>query len=187
MSGNEVARADCEVPMKGYTPLMTINSLSDLTIEGLRRFAKGVSVISAEFDGSKYAIVATAVSEVSIDPPTLLVCINQSASISMPMKEGADFAINFLSADQTEVAKACSGGKSGEDRFTVGDWTKSEDGEFWTLKGAQASYMCRIRQQIEVGTHTIFVGAVQQVHISEHIAPLVYFDGSYAIVKKTES
>ena len=49
--------------------------------EAMRRVAATVNVISICVDGKPMGITATAVSVVSMDPPSLLVCVNQAASV----------------------------------------------------------------------------------------------------------
>jgi flavin reductase (DIM6/NTAB) family NADH-FMN oxidoreductase RutF len=42
------------------------------------------------------------------------------------------------------------------------------------LEGAAASFFCFIEQQIDYGTHTIFVGRVQEVMIDRAAQPLIF-------------
>ena len=46
----------------------------------LRRFAKSVSIVTSNHDGEDYAMAATAVCELCLDPPTIMVCINRAAA-----------------------------------------------------------------------------------------------------------
>jgi len=152
--------------------------LQELMKAGLRRFAKAVSVVAAEHDGVRYAMSATAVCEVSLAPPTLLICVNASSSMIAPLLAGADFSLNILSVGQENIAGACGGQRRGDERFEVGEWERSESG-FWILPQAQASFMCRHRDHLKVGTHTIFVGDVLDVTVSKNVDPLIYLDRSY--------
>ena len=53
--------------------------------EGLRRLAKAVVVITCRHDGQRYAMAATAVSELSMEPPSLMICNKSSASLNSPL------------------------------------------------------------------------------------------------------
>ncbi|TIQ82750.1 MAG: flavin reductase family protein, partial [Mesorhizobium sp.] len=44
------------------------------------RFAGAVNIITTEEDGLPSGLIATAVCSLSFDPPSVLVCINKSAS-----------------------------------------------------------------------------------------------------------
>lgn len=155
-----------------------MTTVRDAMILGLQRFAKTVSVIATEHAGQRIAMTATAVCEVSLDPPTLLVCINSTASISRLMLEGDSFTVNILSADQQEVASACSGKLLGEERFKVGAWNRQASGH-WVLEGAQAAFLCSRGQCIGAGSHHVFIGRVDAVRISDVVRPLVYLNRRY--------
>jgi flavin reductase (DIM6/NTAB) family NADH-FMN oxidoreductase RutF len=144
----------------------------------LRRFAKSVMVVSCVHNGVRYAMSATAVSELSLDPPTMLVCVNQNASMHMPLSTGADFAINMLHGGQEQIARNCGGALRGEERFDEGDWQTSAFGPPY-LADAQASFICRLANRIDHGTHSIFVGEVLAATSAEQVDPLVYVDGRY--------
>ena len=69
---------------------MTDTSQTALALrEGLRRLAKAVVVITCQHGGERFAMTATAVSELSMDPPSLLICVNRSASLHAPLSAKA--------------------------------------------------------------------------------------------------
>jgi flavin reductase (DIM6/NTAB) family NADH-FMN oxidoreductase RutF len=45
---------------------------------------------------------------------------------------------------------------------------------------AQASLLCRRIDHHQFGTHSIFIGVVEDVVVREEIDPLVYLAGNYA-------
>lgn len=150
---------------------------------GLRSLAKAVVVISCREGGHRFAMAATAVSEVSMDPPSMLVCVNKSASLHAPLSAGADFCINILQASQSEISALCSGQAKGEERFKVGVWRDSALGPPY-LEDAQASITCRNMQSMEYGTHAVVIGEVVEVFDRAPIDPLVYVDGRYTRIAK---
>jgi flavin reductase (DIM6/NTAB) family NADH-FMN oxidoreductase RutF len=147
-------------------------------VQGLRRFAKSVMVISCTHQGTRYAMAATAVSEVSLDPPMMLICVNRSANMHAPLLAGADFTINMLNAEQEHIARNCSGALRGEDRFNEGDWQASNFGPP-VLADALAYFVCRQEQRVDHGTHSIFIGEVVSAHAAHDAHSLVYVDGRY--------
>jgi flavin reductase (DIM6/NTAB) family NADH-FMN oxidoreductase RutF len=148
---------------------------------GLRRLGKAVVVITCWHEDRRWAMTATAVSELSMDPPSLLVCVNKSASLHGPLTAGARFCVNILHADQLGVSKACSGAKKGEERFSEGRWSSSDCGTPY-LCDAQASFFCEYETHIEYGTHAVVIGAVSEVGCTGDVDPLIYLDGGYARV-----
>jgi flavin reductase (DIM6/NTAB) family NADH-FMN oxidoreductase RutF len=158
--------------MTGFSPV------AQQLREGLRRLAKAVVVITCRHEGRRFAMAATAVSELSMEPPSLLICVNRTASLYAPLAEGADFCVNILHSSQHDVSQTCSGPTKGEERFAVGRWA-DEDAMPPTLEGAQASFLCRNEQTMEYGTHAIFIGRVARVIVAGEVDPLVYADGRY--------
>jgi len=148
---------------------------------GLRRFAKAVVIITAQHGDQRFAMAATAVSELSMDPPSMLICVNRSASIHKPLSEGAGFCLNILHSSQEAISAVCSGKEKGELRFQQGAWAKSSGGLPY-LEDAQACFMCRNDRAIDYGTHTMFIGQVDEVLTSGAVDPLVYVDGRYTTV-----
>lgn len=155
--------------------------IKDATRQALRRLAATVNVISLHHNGERMAMAATAVSAVSLDPPSLLVCVNRSASLFAPLTLGAAFCINILARDQQEIAQLCGGGASNAERFGLGDWQAST-GDVPMLRAAQANILCTNDAQFIYGTHGIFIGKADCVHLDGAINPLLYVDGRYAAV-----
>ena len=161
----------------------TVNSMSSMDVasgtrQALRRLAKAVVVITTHYRGQRFAMSATAVSELSIDPPSMLVCVNRSASIYSPLQAGANFGINILHTSHESISRACSGGKKGEARFSEGSWLHTADNVPY-LSDAQATLICTHETNFAYGSHCIFVGRVTEVFYHDSVDPLIYADGQY--------
>ena len=157
---------------------MEPHELSANMLTALRRYAKSVMVISSRHEGTRYAMAATAVCEVSLDPPAMLVCVNRNTSMHAPLSAGADFAVNMLHGGQEHIARNAGGAARGEERFNEGDWRESKLAIPY-LADAQASFICRNIRSLDFGTHTIFIGEVASAHAADAIDPLIYVDGRY--------
>ena len=131
--------------------------------------------------GSEFGILATAVSSLSFDPPSLLVCINRTASMHEPMASADTFCINVLGLGNRDVAD-CFTGNSAEERFAAGVWV--EEHGVPVLANAQSSFVCRIAHRHVYGTHTIFVGELIAARHHENAKPLTYYDGHYIDISK---
>lgn len=157
---------------------MTEDQLIKQTRSGLRRLAKAVVIITSRDENGRYAMAATAVSELSLDPPSLLICVNRTASIHPVLAKGAPFAVNVLHASHESVCINCTGPTKGEERFHVGQWDAGVH-EVPRLSDAQASFICQNDQQIDYATHSIFIGRVVEAHSQDPVEPLIYADGAY--------
>jgi len=161
---------------------MTDTSQTALALrEGLRRLAKAVVVITCRHAGARYAMTATAVSELSMDPPSLLICVNRTASLHAPLAAKAGFCVNILHRSHADISALCAGKEKGEARFTLGRW-HDEEGGIPYLADAQASFMCRHEQSLNYGTHSVVIGLVEKVLIHGSVDPLVYVNGTYSRV-----
>ena len=141
----------------------------------MRRFTSTVCLITTELDGARHGMAATAVQSVTADPPTILVCINQSASISQPLKQAGRFAVNMLHLSHAPLVPLFSGKLKGEVRFEHGQWLSL--GGLPVLADAQAAFICDLKDVVHVATHDVVLGEVREARFIETIAPLLYEDG----------
>ncbi|WP_420144148.1 flavin reductase family protein [Sphingobium sp.] len=144
----------------------------------MRRLTTTVSVVSCALDGVRHGMTATAVTSVCVDPPSLLVCVNRSASMHIPMTKAGVFCVNLLASGQVDVGLAFGGGSTGENRFAVGVWRNSEEGTPY-LQHAQANIFCRLYRSIDYCTHSIFIAEVVKASSIATVSPLLYQDGKF--------
>jgi flavin reductase (DIM6/NTAB) family NADH-FMN oxidoreductase RutF len=147
----------------------------------MRRFAATVSIITTSDDGKIHGMTATAVTSLSMDPPSLLICINQKASMHDTLLRARRFCVNVLHSDQVDLSAVFSGKLASAERFQHGNWVHHEDG-LPSLVDAQANLFCRRTASIPYGTHTILVGVVEEAGVRDAVSPLVYQDGVYCAV-----
>lgn len=151
---------------------------------GIRKFASGVALITSAAAGHRAGLVATAVSSVSTAPPTLLVCVNRSASAHAVIDQSGAYGVNLLAAHDLDLVDVFSKSARRAERFTSGDWRTQITGAP-VLASALASFDCRVVQRLAYETHTIFLGEVLQVGIAEQdIAPLIYMDSAFRRLEK---
>ncbi|MGV6872706.1 flavin reductase family protein [Pseudochelatococcus sp. B33] len=155
--------------------------------QGMRRLAAGVSIVATEFEGKRYGLVATAVSSVSADPPTLLVCVSQSASARDFIARSGRFSVNVLRAQDRAVAEKFSLPALRARRFEFGEWTTLHTGAP-VLATALAGFDCLVAEEARVASHTVFFGRVVGVHVHEGaVDPLLFWNGAYQTGEPDES
>jgi flavin reductase (DIM6/NTAB) family NADH-FMN oxidoreductase RutF len=159
-------------------PLPVNDQLVAQTKFALRRLASAVAVVSCRDGLSRHAMTATAVNAMSMQPPSMIVCVNRAAAFHAALGRAGHFAINILHRSQMEISVGCGGQARGEDRFRLGGW--SEENGVPVLTDAQARIVCAKEGRFEYGSHTIFVGRVISVGIHGAVDPLIYVDGHYA-------
>ena len=144
----------------------------------MRRIASTVTIITASDGDRRHGMTMTAVSSLSMDPPSMLICVNQSTLLHDILVSARHFCVNVLTHDQAEVSKAFSGASSPEERFSVGEWLTHACGTHY-LASAQANIVCRKNAAIPFGTHTIFIGSADDVMLGDDARPLLYRNAAY--------
>jgi flavin reductase len=153
------------------------STLAEAFLQAMRRVASTVNVISICVDGRPMGITATAMSSLALDPPSLLVCINRAAAMHASMGDVSHFGVNVLHRDQADLAHMFADRSKQALRFTSG-WHVDCDRPP-RLAEAQASFLCRRTDHHQFGTHSIFIGVVEDVVVRPEVDPLVYLDGRY--------
>lgn len=146
--------------------------------QALRRVASTVTVITAHDGVRLHGMTATAVMSVSMEPPALVICINQRTLLHDILLGAERFCVNVLDEAHIPISAAFSGAKTPEQRFAEGDWTYEPDG-LGILADAQASIICKKTVTVPHGTHSLFIGEVQNVRFRERPAPLIYLNAAY--------
>ena len=152
-------------------------TLQDNFRKAMRSYVYSVSILSNVSESKEYhAITVSSVTSVSIDPPSILVCINKTAGIHDSIKLGSKYCINLLTKDHEELSNICSSYEKEKNRFASDLWDISN---IPFIKDAQANIFCEVDQLIEYHTHTIVIGKVIKSTNKDIINTLTYVDGSY--------
>ena len=147
--------------------------------QAMRRHVAGVCVISAG-DGERLnGMAVTSATSFSMEPPAVLVCVNETASLAPELIEGARFGLTVLGRGHEEVAAAFGRKPGGRARFNHSDWRMPQDGTPW-LDGAPANLSCVVERRLTYGSHTAIVGRVLDVRLGPDSPSLVFRDGAYA-------
>lgn len=147
--------------------------------EALRHFAAGVTVVTIKAGDEKHGLTVSAFASVCPDPPLVSIIIDSAHKAhELLEREGATFAVNVLGADQEVLSNRFAYVKD-QDRFTEGDWRTATTGAP-VLRGAVTWLDCTIHSKHRAGTHTIYVGEVQETRKpSDDYPPLVYWNRGY--------
>ena len=138
-----------------------------------------VSVITTDGAAGRFGFTASAVCSVTDSPPTLLVCMNRSSHSNEHFKRNGVVCVNTLCGDHQHLSGAFADRTlSMDERFAVTGWTTLESGAPVMLE-ALVNFDCRIAQDHEVGSHSIFYFEVQTIRQSGADEGLVYFNRAY--------
>ena len=152
-------------------------SIQDNFRLAMRRYIYSVSIMSNKNNkDNPNAITVSSVTSISMDPPSLLICINKSSRIHDTIELGSKFCINLLNSNQQNLSNICSDEEMYDQRFKDKNWNL-DDIPF--LQNAQANIFCKVDKLTSYHTHTIVVGLVEEANYADEISTLTYVDGEY--------
>lgn len=156
-------------------PALPTKPDTDLMKQVNRQFVTGVTVVTALDDNAPKGLAVNAFSSISLDPPTVMVCVQHTSSTHDCLFRTGHLAINILSTDQRDVVN-CFAAKS-DDKFRDIDWTPGPYGSP-LIAGSSAQLEAEIRERLQASTHTVFICRV--VHASTTDSdPMVYRAGRF--------
>jgi flavin reductase (DIM6/NTAB) family NADH-FMN oxidoreductase RutF len=139
----------------------------------------GVTVITATADGRDYGMTASAVTSLSLEPPMMLVCINNRSPTQAAITRSGAFAVSVLAEGQHELAAQFA--RKAEDKF-AGVPTDRGAGGLPLIRDALAILECDVSDDIVGGTHRVFLARVVRA-VARAGSPLAYFRGSFGRIE----
>lgn len=172
-----LAKADIFSKAKACAP---VAADPDAFRSAMRQLASGVCIVTLGAGEQRAGMTATSVASLSVDPPTLIVCVNRAASIYGALAGGARFGVSVLAAGQGEFADRFAGrtGHRGSERFGEGRWRQFPSGVH-VLWDAAAAFECEVEDLVERHTHAIVIGRVRLAASGSNSGALVYWRGAY--------
>ncbi|MFJ7747483.1 flavin reductase family protein [Peribacillus sp. NPDC097295] len=141
----------------------------------ISNFATGVSIITVRHNKKDYGLTASAVCSVSLDPPMLLICVNQNTGTQKAIMEAGSFNVHILGKQQGELALKFS--KANTDKFEDLVYSYSDLGNP-LFPNVVAQIECQLYKEMTGGTHSVFLGKVHSAKaITEN--PLLYLKGQF--------
>lgn len=152
-------------------------SIQDKFRLAMRRYIYSVSILSnKDSRGNTNAITVSSVTSISMDPPSLLVCINKNSRIHQSLAIGSKFCINLLNKNQEALSNICSDDEKYNQRFNDKNWNLNN---VPFLENAQSNIFCVIEKVTSFHTHSIVIGLVEDSKYKDDIETLTYVNGKY--------
>jgi flavin reductase (DIM6/NTAB) family NADH-FMN oxidoreductase RutF len=155
--------------------------------KAMRHLSGGVSIITVGQGGDITGMTVTSVTSLSVDPPSLIVSVNRSASSWPLLKQRGTFGISILNADQSSIADRFAGrnGVAGADRFKGATWITRVSGTP-LLADALAAIDCEVEHIVERHSHAIVIGRPLDMLVSPRTAALAFWQGQYVALDCSE-
>lgn len=146
--------------------------------DAMSRLGAAVNIITTDGPAGRAGFTASAVCSVTDTPPTLLVCLNRSASVWPTFLKNMTLCVNTLAAGHESLSNLFGGKTPMEQRFAAARWRPGESGSP-LLEGAAACFDCKISQVVSVGTHDILFCELVALERNDDTHGLVWFDRGY--------
>ena len=170
------------------TPMATLAPTADVepgtvTPGDFRRacgqFATGVTIVTVRDGDGARGMTANSFTSVSLDPPLILVSIDQRNRTHGLLDVGARFAVSVLAEEHRPWSDRFAG-RHGDVQGEFADVPHrlTSDG-LPIIAGALASFVCRVVAVHPAGDHSLFIGQVESLESAPGAPPLLFFGGGY--------
>ncbi len=146
----------------------------------MRQWATGITLVTSAHDGdSPHGMTVTSFTSVSLDPPLIVVSLENSSRTYQLVKQTGVFAVSILRQDQQDLAERFAGRiPDDRDRFHGIPYRQASSGAP-IPEGILAYLDCRLVETHPVGTHTLFIGEVVEGTVEGQGSPLLYYNRGY--------
>jgi flavin reductase (DIM6/NTAB) family NADH-FMN oxidoreductase RutF len=127
----------------------------------LKNLEYGVYIVTMGKGNDGNAFTASWVSQVSSEPPMVILAVNNKHQSSVLLETYGAFVINIIAHDQSVVAKTYFGpAESGYQKLKHAALVFSPATDTAMINGACGYLDCKIVKTIPAGNHTLFLGEV---------------------------
>ncbi len=150
--------------------------------EWIKAFAKmtyGIYVLTSKTDEAINAMIASWVSQVSYEPPLVMVAVHPSRFSHQLISQGGGFVLHALASTQANLLSRFKGADV-KAKFSSLDWTTGKTG-CPILQECLAYLECELKTRYRPGNHTLFIGEViaAGVFADEQPFTTLAYDGIY--------
>jgi len=151
----------------------------DVLRQVMRYWSTGVTIVTAQHQGVRHGMTVSSFTSVSLQPPTVLVALEQSTRMHALVSATGYFGVCVLSSEQQAISECFAGQEcDDEDRF-AGLQTHSLVSGAPLIAASLAYLDCRVVAKYVSGNNTLFIAEVLAAQAGEKAPPLVYFDRKY--------
>jgi flavin reductase (DIM6/NTAB) family NADH-FMN oxidoreductase RutF len=157
--------------------MKTLGSLEPTTLrEAFGHVPSGVVAVCAEFAGERIGLAASTFVPVSLDPPLVGFCVQNTSSTWPRLAVVPNLGISVL-GEAHDVAARTLASRTG-DRFDGLHTETNERGALF-IGGASVWLDATITDQVPAGDHTIVVLRIVEAHVQSEVEPIVFHRSSF--------
>ncbi|MBO8183359.1 MAG: flavin reductase [Archaeoglobus sp.] len=144
--------------------------------EALYKISYGLYVVTSQKNGKLSGQIANTVFQLSSDPILIAACLNKENFTNECVSETKAFAVSVLSKDTPMQFIGRFGFRSGRDfdKFEGVNYKIGKTGVPIVLDNTVAYLEVKVKDTMDAGTHTLFVGEVVDAEIVEDKEVMTY-------------
>jgi flavin reductase (DIM6/NTAB) family NADH-FMN oxidoreductase RutF len=145
----------------------------------MARWATGVSVVTSRAGARDVGLTVNAFLSVALEPPTVLISLQEAADTTGAVVASGVFAVNLLAYDQRAISERFARTGPAEEKFRDLPLARGATGAA-LLPDGLGSLEARVRSVVPVADHRLIVGGVVALRPGREVPPLVFFRSRYA-------
>ena len=127
-------------------------------ITAFGKMTYGIYVLTSAHDDKVNGMIASWVTQISYDPPLVLVAVHPNRYSHRLIQESGAFALHAIGKDQKDFLGRFKGPDAAA-KFDTIQWGAGSTGSP-ILADCIAWLDCRVKQKLSPGNHTLFIGEV---------------------------
>jgi flavin reductase (DIM6/NTAB) family NADH-FMN oxidoreductase RutF/rubredoxin len=147
-----------------------------MNLSALYKISYGMYIVGSHKGEKINAQIANSVMQISSEPPTVAVSINKKNLTHEYIKDSKVFSVSVLCQNATMPFLGNFGFKSGRDidKFKDIKYRTGKTGSPIVLDNTAAYFEAEVIQDVDAGTHTIFIGKIVEADVLSDIPFMTY-------------
>ena len=148
-------------------------------LSALGKMTYGIYALTTAFEEKINGMIASWVTQISYDPPLLMVAVHPNRYSHQMIKQSGCFALHVLDKNRKEFLKRFKG-PDPMAKFSDIEWRKGKTGSP-LIKDCIAWFECEVIESLDPGNHTIFIAKIVDAKIVSEKAVMstLDYDGAY--------
>lgn len=134
-------------------------------------FPSGVTAVCALVDGEPVGMAASSFTSVSVEPPLVSVCIQNSSTTWPKLRSAPRLGLSVLSEEHSAACQSLS--RKVGDRFAGVSRLELANGAI-LVRGASAWWDCQVHNEVAAGDHTIVLLEICALGSDPDRPPLIF-------------
>ena len=150
----------------------------------------GLFVLTASLDGKDSGCIINTAGQVTASPNRISIAVNKANFTHDLVKKSGKFNVSILSEQADFETFKHFGFQSGREVDKFAGYTacrRSENGLFYITEGTNAYISATVEQTIDLGSHTLFIAAVDDMEVLADVPSTTYAYYQSSIKPKPEA